>query len=577
MNITFKTSELQEQIINDKTHYKVIILIIASHNEAYDLFKLCWKEYMNSFQNVKSYFLYSDPNIENDVYITEDTITHKSVESVVPGILFKTTAGMSFCNNYFSYDYLLRTNLSSFYHIPRLLSYLETRPNLNYAGSQFYNLPNDPSKFNEQKIVNEHLGIELNDKFIFLHGAGFILSKDVVDNYINVLITNYDKLKPILLLPDDVAISIILYSFLTLPPKDSQFSYYHPTEFENIYHLKHQCKGLEEPSEYQNENIFHFRNKIDDSCMDNTLYVRNTDTFNYVKQIRYFYNKPEFMKDIFYDGVEKEILSFRPRMIDCFIFYNELDMLFYRLTVLNEVVDFFVLVESTRTHTGNIKPLYYNENKHLFEKFNNKIIHIVVDDLIIPDISKDEQWKNENYQRNCIERGIKCLGLKDKDYIIICDVDEIPNQILLNQFKDKLNNEKFDYVALKQDFYYYNLNYKINEIWTHPKLIRYDAYLNMGSSPQNIRMSNCRFVADRGGWHLSYFGDSSFIKNKLENFTHQEFNNAEIVNIDNLQAKMENGVDILNRPDVSLERIPISENRHLPPLHDTMLKKFILF
>ena len=214
MNITFKTSELQEQIINDKTHYKVIILIIASHNEAYDLFKLCWKEYMNSFQNVKSYFLYSDPNIENDVYITEDTITHKSVESVVPGILFKTTAGMSFCNNYFSYDYLLRTNLSSFYHIPRLLSYLETRPNLNYAGSQFYNLPNDPSKFNEQKIVNEHLGIELNDKFIFLHGAGFILSKDVVDNYINVLITNYDKLKPILLLPDDVAISIILYSFL---------------------------------------------------------------------------------------------------------------------------------------------------------------------------------------------------------------------------------------------------------------------------------------------------------------------------------------------------------------------------
>ena len=90
-------------------------------------------------------------------------------------------------------------------------------------------------------------------------------------------------------------------------------------------------------------------------------------------------------------------------------------------------------------------------------------------------------------------------------------------------------------------------------------------------------MSNCRFVADRGGWHLSYFGDSSFIKNKLENFTHQEFNNDEIVNIDNLQAKMENGVDILNRPDVSLERIPISENKHLPPLHDTMLKKFILF
>ena len=45
------------------------------------------------------------------------------------------------------------------------------------------------------------------------------------------------------------------------------------------------------------------------------------------------------------------------KIIDCFIFYNELDLLFYRLSVLNNVVDYFVLVEATKTHAGNDKIL----------------------------------------------------------------------------------------------------------------------------------------------------------------------------------------------------------------------------
>jgi hypothetical protein len=40
---------------------------------------------------------------------------------------------------------------------------------------------------------------------------------------------------------------------------------------------------------------------------------------------------------------------------------------------------------------------------------------------------------------------------------------------------------------------------------------------------------------------------------------------------------MDAGIDILDRPGISFERIPISENKYLPPLYDTMLAKFILF
>jgi beta-1,4-mannosyl-glycoprotein beta-1,4-N-acetylglucosaminyltransferase len=43
------------------------------------------------------------------------------------------------------------------------------------------------------------------------------------------------------------------------------------------------------------------------------------------------------------------------QIIDCFIFYNELELLTYRLNLLNNIVDYFVIVESTHTFTGKEK------------------------------------------------------------------------------------------------------------------------------------------------------------------------------------------------------------------------------
>jgi beta-1,4-mannosyl-glycoprotein beta-1,4-N-acetylglucosaminyltransferase len=117
-------------------------------------------------------------------------------------------------------------------------------------------------------------------------------------------------------------------------------------------------------------------------------------------------------------------------------------MLNYRLNILDKVVDYFVLVESTHTHVGKEKPLFYNENKHLFEKFNHKIIHIVVDDFPhkYPNINieKQEQWINERFQRDCISRGIDKLNLTGEDIITITDLDEIPNPNILTQIKNNI-------------------------------------------------------------------------------------------------------------------------------------------
>ena len=48
---------------------------------------------------------------------------------------------------------------------------------------------------------------------------------------------------------------------------------------------------------------------------------------------------------------------------DCFQFFNEEHILDLRLNILNEFVDFFVIVESTTDHQGNSKKLNFDSKK----------------------------------------------------------------------------------------------------------------------------------------------------------------------------------------------------------------------
>ena len=54
------------------------------------------------------------------------------------------------------------------------------------------------------------------------------------------------------------------------------------------------------------------------------------------------------------------------KIVDGFIFFNELSTLNLRLHTLNDYVDYFVIVESGLTHAGNPRPLYYYETESCF-------------------------------------------------------------------------------------------------------------------------------------------------------------------------------------------------------------------
>ena len=64
-------------------------------------------------------------------------------------------------------------------------------------------------------------------------------------------------------------------------------------------------------------------------------------------------------------------VSKKPKIYDCFLFFNELELLEIRLNVLKDIVDYFVLVESTKTFTNQDKPLHYQKKKK-----NSKILTI---------------------------------------------------------------------------------------------------------------------------------------------------------------------------------------------------------
>jgi beta-1,4-mannosyl-glycoprotein beta-1,4-N-acetylglucosaminyltransferase len=272
------------------------------------------------------------------------------------------------------------------------------------------------------------------------------------------------------------------------------------------------------------------------------------------------------------------------KIIDSFIFYNELDLLYYRLSILDKYIDTFILVESTHTFSGKPKPLYYQDNKEMFAKFNHKIVHIIISDFAykFPSINymRNEQWENEYHQRNSIKLGIeKLIGtLTDDDIILTSDVDEIPNPVLIENILN--NNTPYDKNLLNRlalDMYYYNLCYRIGEgsNWHGVKLLTVCAYKVLNLTFQQMRVlehSQHVPIIANGGWHLSYFGDVNFIKAKISSFSHQEYNNNKYIDEEKLKLNIETGINLLNNS--RLNYIPLQSNTNLPYRYEIYLSKY---
>jgi hypothetical protein len=90
------------------------------------------KLYYNLFNDkIKHFYIEFKNDLEVDIIEEEDHIFMKGNESIIPGILVKTKLALEYINNKYNYDYVIRTNLSSFWDLNNLLIFKNYLPREN--------------------------------------------------------------------------------------------------------------------------------------------------------------------------------------------------------------------------------------------------------------------------------------------------------------------------------------------------------------------------------------------------------------------------------------------------------------
>ena len=244
------------------------------------------------------------------------------------------------------------------------------------------------------------------------------------------------------------------------------------------------------------------------------------------------------------------------KIFDCFMYFNEDLILEIRLNELYKYVEKFIIIESNYTHSGEFKE--YNFDIEKFNKFKDKIIYIKVKDKpknyleidknLTLDEKKGKQILNalilENFQRNEILKGLN--EANDDDFIIVSDLDEIPNLNNVN-----LNNYKSKIIIFKQIFFHYRFNLYLKDFnWfgskcCTKKLFKSPQWLrNIKSKKYNFfridtlfsekKYQNV-FIVENGGWHFTTINNEEGIIYKLKSFLHHADTADNLLNKGNLK------------------------------------------
>jgi beta-1,4-mannosyl-glycoprotein beta-1,4-N-acetylglucosaminyltransferase len=229
-----------------------------------------------------------------------------------------------------------------------------------------------------------------------------------------------------------------------------------------------------------------------------------------------------------------EVLEYKKdtKVYDVFYFFNELDLLEIRLNILNDYVDYFVIIESTESFSGLPHTLCYKKNLERFSKWKDKIIYYVVNDfpndkelLSLAENnsnvgSGEHYWIREFYQKESTKKAL--INLKDIDIVFVSDCDEIWNPL---QLKNLTDFSKSEIVRPKQLAYYYYLNNRCSEIngWTGTIVAQYKTIKNKCLNDIRTRKKTRFIEIENGGWHFGFMGGVKGAMKKLTEWQHPEY------------------------------------------------------
>lgn len=222
------------------------------------------------------------------------------------------------------------------------------------------------------------------------------------------------------------------------------------------------------------------------------------------------------------------------RVFDVSMFHWEFDLLELRMRELWDVVDHFVITESTCDHRGKPRDLLLHKHRPRFEWARDKMIVNVSDP---PDIA-NSSWDYERHHRRESIRAVEQLKPEESDLFLVSDMDEIfrPSTI-----KDITGEDGVYTMHMPKYYFYFNL---FVHDWYQPTAISYKYIHDLD------RIRDCGgYVLQNAGWHFSYLGSEEEILYKLKTFAHDEYDTPELANIENIRRAIENKEDLFGRDD----------------------------
>lgn len=248
-------------------------------------------------------------------------------------------------------------------------------------------------------------------------------------------------------------------------------------------------------------------------------------------------------------------------IIDTFTFWKELDILEIRLNELYDIVDKFVLVEAAHTQSMMPKPYYFEENKERFDKFLDKIVHVKVDEVI--DISQNP-WAFENFQRQCIAKGLNQIKVSSNDYVLVSDVDEIPRAECLSRLLPTMQHILC--FGMTYNVYYLNLVMR-HKLWPGTVAMRAkDIECDMHTLIKLRDRLPHHLIPCDTGWHLGYQGGEQVVFDKyfscIEPFNKNDIPSRDLFSKTFSDRAKDKGsfifCDNLERQDLILDKLPIN-------------------
>ena len=248
----------------------------------------------------------------------------------------------------------------------------------------------------------------------------------------------------------------------------------------------------------------------------------------------------------------------KPRIYDCFCYFNEDMLLELRLETLWNHVDYFVISEAVYTQVGQPKPLNFDIGK--FAKYRDKIRYLVVDHL---PPGEPGFWKNENYQRNYLINGLS--DARPDDWILVSDLDEIPRPETIALYDPK----RYLRGDFQQRAYSYFLNNLFMDgdrpaVWAGSKVTTFrnlKAFFGNVTAVRSYKSSGIfrsvkrsyfrkfqvQSISD-GGWHFTWVMKPDGIVLKMQSIAEQEFVRKEFKDVAFIEARIRSGQDVLDRP-----------------------------